>query len=174
MGGSDRGDDMHVLMVEDNRADARLAREALERRAVPARFHVVRDGEEALAFLRREGAFRGAPRPDLILLDLNLPRKDGRELLSEVKADPTLRLIPVVILTTSSAPQDVQRAYALHANCYIIKPVRLEEFMGVIDAIAAFWFRAVTLPTAELEGAGRGEERSQATRERPAGPPRVP
>ena len=137
---------IEILLVEDNPGDARLTIEAMRDAKVNNRIHVVEDGVEALAFLRREGRYSEAPRPDLVLLDLNLPRKDGREVLAEVKADPALRRIPVVVLTTSRAEEDVLRAYDLHANCYVTKPVDLEQFMKVIRFIDEFWVSVVTLP----------------------------
>jgi CheY-like chemotaxis protein len=121
-------------------------REALKETRVPSRLHLAEDGIDALAFLHRRGPHAAAPRPDLILLDLNLPKKDGREVLAEIKADPTLRSIPVVVLTTSQAEQDVQRSYQLHANCYISKPVGLENFIRVIQSIEGFWLQTVRLP----------------------------
>jgi CheY-like chemotaxis protein len=135
-----------ILLVEDSPADVDLTREALEDAKVRNTLHVVEDGVEALAFLRRDGQYAGAPRPDLILLDLNLPKKDGREVLAEIKADPTLRRIPVVILTTSEAEQDILRSYDLHANCYVTKPVDLEQFITVIRSIENFWLVIVKLP----------------------------
>jgi CheY-like chemotaxis protein len=134
------------MLVEDNPGDVRLTREALREAEIRNRLHVVRDGVEALAWLRREGAFGGAPRPDLILLDLNLPRKDGRQVLAEIKADPDLRRIPVVVLTTSQDEDDILRSYNLYANSYIVKPVDLERFMGVVRSIEAFWLTVVKLP----------------------------
>jgi two-component system, chemotaxis family, response regulator Rcp1 len=138
---------VEILLVEDNAADVRLTEEALREGKVHNRLSVARDGVEALAFLRREGDFAQAPRPDLILLDLNLPRKDGREVLAEVKADAGLRVIPVVVLTTSSAHADVLCSYSLHANCYITKPVDLEQLVTVVKAIDDFWLTVVRLPT---------------------------
>jgi two-component system, chemotaxis family, response regulator Rcp1 len=138
---------VEILLVEDNPGDVRLTREALKEGKVRNNLYVASDGMKALAFLRREGEFSDAPRPDLILLDLNLPRKDGREVLEEVKADPQLRLIPVVILTSSQAEQDIVRAYDLHANCYISKPVDLDQFITVVKSIEDFWFSIVKLPT---------------------------
>lgn len=137
-----------ILLVEDNPGDVRLIREAL--RASPLRnaLHVARDGDEAMAFLRREGPWAQAPRPNLILLDLNLPRKDGREVLSEIKADPDLKRIPVLVLTTSTAAEDVRRSYDAHANCYLTKPVRLDDFRRVIKLVEEFWLTAVRLPPA--------------------------
>jgi CheY-like chemotaxis protein len=140
------GRPVEILLVEDNPGDVRLTIEALRDSKVHNQLNVARDGVEALAFLHREGAFVDAVRPDLILLDLNLPRKDGREVLAEIKADPALRTIPVVILTTSRAEQDVLRSYELQANCYITKPVDLEQFMTVVKSIEDFWLTIVTLP----------------------------
>lgn len=140
---------IEILLVEDNPGDARLTREALREGKIRNHLHHTRDGVEALAFLRREGAFAAAPTPDIILLDLNLPRKDGREVLAELKEDPRLRLVPVVVLTTSEAEQDVLRTYELHANCYITKPVDLEQFISVVRSIDDFWLSVVRLPTAE-------------------------
>jgi CheY-like chemotaxis protein len=134
-------------MVEDSPGDVRLTREALRDAKVRNNFHVARDGVEALEFLRREGSFGDAPRPDLILLDLNMPRMDGREVLQEIKRDEQLRLIPVVILTTSKAEEDVVRSYQLNANCYITKPVDLDQFMNVVRSIEDFWLTVVKLPT---------------------------
>lgn len=133
-------------MVEDNPGDVRLAREALKDSPIPNEITVVRDGEEAMSFLRQEGGFAGATRPDLIVLDLNLPKKDGREVLSEIKADHRLKRIPVAVLTTSNASQDLMRAYDLHANCYVIKPVGLEEYMAAVRSIQIFWANVVKLP----------------------------
>jgi two-component system, chemotaxis family, response regulator Rcp1 len=137
---------IEILLVEDSPGDVRLTREALREGKVRNRLHVVVDGVEALSFLRREGAYRDAVRPDVILLDLNLPRKDGREVLHEIKADEALRTIPVVILTSSQAEEDICRAYELHANCYITKPVDLEQFITVVRSIEMFWFSIVKLP----------------------------
>ena len=138
---------IEILLVEDNPGDVELTREALHDSKVHMRLSVVPDGVEALAFLRREGRYADAVRPDLILLDLNLPRKGGREVLEEVKNDPSLRHIPVVILTSSQAEQDIARAYDLHANCYISKPVDLDQFITVVRSIEDFWFTVVKLPT---------------------------
>jgi two-component system, chemotaxis family, response regulator Rcp1 len=137
---------IEVLLVEDNPGDVRLTKEALKEGKVSNRLHVAPDGVEALAFLRREGAYADAVRPDLILLDLNLPKKDGREVLQEVKSDPNLRNIPVVVLTSSQAEQDILRAYDLHANCYVSKPVDLDQFITVVKSIETFWFSIVRLP----------------------------
>lgn len=137
---------VEILLVEDNPGDARLTKEALKDGKVYNRLTVVPDGVEALAYLRREGQYAGAAQPDLILLDLNLPRKDGREVLEEIKADDGLKRIPVVILTSSSAEQDVLKSYGLHANCYVTKPVDLDQFMAAVKAIEDFWLTVVTLP----------------------------
>ena len=137
---------VEILLVEDSPADVRLTIEALRDAKVRNNLHVAQDGEEALAFLRQEGTHADAVRPDLILLDLNLPKKDGREVLEEIKADPTLRRIPVVILTTSEAEQDILRSYDLHANCYITKPVDLDQFITVVRTIEDFWLTIVKLP----------------------------
>ena len=139
---------IEILMVEDNPADARLMREALGYGLIASRLHVVGDGEAGISFLRREGPYASAPGTDLVLLDLNLPRKDGRELLEEIKSDAVLRRIPVVVLTSSNAEQDIARAYDLHANCYIRKPLGLDPFLGVGRAIESFWLSVVTLPPA--------------------------
>jgi CheY-like chemotaxis protein len=133
-------------MVEDSPSDARLTIEALHAAKIANRLSHVEDGVEAMQFLRRQGRYAEAPRPDLILLDLNLPRKDGREVLDELKRDPGLKVIPVVVLTTSRSEQDVLRSYQLHANCYITKPVDFAQFMEVVKAIENFWLTVVTLP----------------------------
>ena len=135
-----------VLLVEDNAGDARLTREALKEGRILNNLSVVPDGVEAMEFLRKRGRYLNSPRPDLILLDLNLPRKNGREVLEEIKSDPALRRIPVMVLTTSNAEQDLTSAYNLHANCYITKPVDLDQFMTVVRSIEHFWFHIVTLP----------------------------
>ena len=140
------GRPVEILLVEDNPGDVRLTREALREGKVRNNLHVASDGVEALAFLRKEGPYAAAVRPDLILLDLNLPRKDGREVLKEIKADPALRHIPVVVLTSSQAEEDIVRAYDLHANCYVTKPVDLDQFIRVVEAIEDFWFTIVKLP----------------------------
>ncbi|MBV8087231.1 MAG: response regulator [Chloroflexi bacterium] len=140
-----------ILLVEDSPSDVDLTREALEDAKVRNTLHVAEDGVEALEFLRGVGRHTGAPRPDLILLDLNLPKKDGREVLAEIKADPDLKSIPVVILTTSEAEQDILRTYALHANCYITKPVDLEQFITVVRSIENFWLVVVKLPPPATE-----------------------
>lgn len=138
---------VEILLVEDNPGDVRLTREALKEGKVRNNLYNAPDGVEALRFLRREGEHAGAVRPDLILLDLNLPRKDGREVLEEIKADPDLRHIPVVVLTSSEAEQDIVRAYDLHANCYVTKPVDLDQFIHVVRSIEDFWFTIVKLPS---------------------------
>jgi two-component system, chemotaxis family, response regulator Rcp1 len=137
---------VEILLVEDSPTDALLAREALDYAKVCNRLHVVTDGVSALAFLRGEGPYADAPRPDLVLLDLNLPKKDGRAVLREIKSDARLKIIPVVVLTTSSAEADVLESYGLHANCYIVKPVDFEKFADVIRTLENFWFALVTLP----------------------------
>jgi CheY-like chemotaxis protein len=143
------GKPVEILLVEDNPGDVRLTIEGLKEGKVNNNLYVVEDGVEAMAFLRREGKYAEAVRPDLILLDLNLPKKDGREVLTEIKADENLRFIPVVVLTTSEAEQDILRAYSLHANCYITKPVDLEQFIAVVTSIEDFWFTIVKLPRGE-------------------------
>lgn len=140
------GQAIEILLVEDNPGDARLTREALKEGKIKNNLHVVTDGAAALDFLRREGSHAGAPVPDLILLDLNLPRMDGREVLALIKEDEQLRRIPVVVLTTSEAEDDILRSYELHANCYVTKPVGLEQFLKVIRQIDSFWLEVVKLP----------------------------
>lgn len=135
-----------ILLVEDSPGDVRLTREALKDAKVHVDLSVASDGTEAMAFLRREGAYANAPRPELILLDLNLPKKDGREVLKEIKEDPSLKTIPVVVLTTSAADEDVMRSYESHANCYITKPVDLDGFLKVVQSIDSFWLSIVKLP----------------------------
>lgn len=137
---------VEILLVEDSPSDTELTIEALQASDIPSSLSHVEDGVEAMEFLRRENSYQGAPRPDLILLDLNLPRKDGRELLSELKSDPDLRTIPVVVLTTSKDDRDVYQAYQLQANCYIAKPVDFEQFVGVLRAIEHFWLEVAALP----------------------------
>lgn len=137
---------VEILLVEDNPGDVRLTREALKEGKVRNNLYVAPDGVEALRFLRREGEHAEAVRPDLILLDLNLPRMDGREVLEVIKADSDLRHIPVVVLTSSQAEQDIVRAYDLHANCYVTKPVDLDQFIHVVRSIEDFWFTIVKLP----------------------------
>jgi chemotaxis family two-component system response regulator Rcp1 len=138
---------IEILMVEDSAGDAELMLDFLEQSKIRNRIHWVKDGEAAMAFLHREGENAGKPTPDLILLDLNLPRKDGREVLAEIKADPLLASIPVVVLTSSSADADIARSYSLKANCYIIKPVDLDQFVAVVRSIESFWLTVVRLPT---------------------------
>jgi two-component system, chemotaxis family, response regulator Rcp1 len=143
MGGAEPID---VLLIEDSAGDVRLTREAFKDAKVHINLHVAADGAEAMAFLKREGPHADAPRPDLILLDLNLPKKDGREVLKEIKESPTLGIIPVVILTTSASEADILRTYQLHANCYITKPVDLDGFLTVVKSIDSFWLSIVKLP----------------------------
>ena len=138
---------VEILLVEDNPGDYRLTQEALKEGKVYNNLYWARDGVEALDFLKRRGKHGEAPRPDIILLDLNLPKKDGREVLSEIKGDEDLRSIPVVILTTSKAEEDVLRSYDLHANCYVTKPVDLDKFIVVVQSIDRFWLTIATLPT---------------------------
>ena len=138
-----------ILLVEDSPSDVRLTREALKEAKVLNALHVVQDGMAALAFLRKQGQYAGSPEPDLILLDLNLPKKDGREVLAEIKQDEQFRRIPVVVLTTSRAEEDVVRSYNLHANAYVTKPVDLKQFLEVIRTIEMFWLAVVTLPPGE-------------------------
>jgi len=135
-----------ILLVEDNEGDAELARVALQGSKMNNSLDVVDDGEKAMAYLRREGPYADAPRPDLILLDLNLPKKDGRQVLAEIKSDEALKRIPVVILTTSRAEEDVLKSYNLHANCYITKPIDLNQFLHVVRSIEDFWLSIVVLP----------------------------
>jgi CheY-like chemotaxis protein len=142
----DFGKPVEILLVEDNPGDVLLTVEALKEAKVLNSLHVARDGVEALAILRRQGEFADRSRPDIIFLDLNLPRKDGREVLSEIKEDPSLRRIPVVVLTTSQAEQDILRSYDLHANCYITKPVDLDQFIEVVRKVEGFWLTVVKLP----------------------------
>ena len=138
--------EIEILLVEDNPGDVRLTIEALKDGKIHNHLSVVSDGEEALAFLRRQGQYAKAPWPDLILLDLNLPKKDGREVLKEIKQEKDLKRIPVVILTTSTAEKDIIKTYDLHANCYINKPVDFDQFTNVVKSIEDFWFTVVKLP----------------------------
>ncbi len=140
---------VEILLVEDSPADIMLTREALEYSKVLNVLHVVQDGVEALEFLHRQGKYADAPRPGLILLDLNLPRKSGREVLAEIKADASLQNIPVVVLSTSNSDADVKTVYGLHANCYVVKPVNFETFSGIVRSIHDFWFCVVELPDSE-------------------------
>jgi CheY-like chemotaxis protein len=138
---------VEILLVEDSPSDADLTEEALSDGKVLNNLHWVEDGVEAIAFLRRQGKYTNAPRPDLILLDLNLPKKDGRDVLAEIKADPSLKLIPVIVLTTSAAERDILKTYELNANCYITKPIDLEQFICVVKLIEQFWLALVKLPS---------------------------
>lgn len=138
---------IEILLVEDNPADIRLTKEALKESRIRTNLNVVQDGEQALAYLKRQGQQAAARRPHLILLDLNLPKKDGREVLAEIKLDPELSRIPVVVLTTSSSEVDVVQSYGLHANCYIVKPVDFQQFTEVIRSVEDFWFEVAKLPT---------------------------
>ena len=146
MSAAESGRPVEILLVEDNPGDVGLTRETLKDSKLLNHMSVAENGVEALAFLRREGKYVHAARPDLILLDLNLPKKDGREVLAEIKTDERLRRIPVVVLTTSSAEQDILKTYDLHANCYITKPLNLDQFIAVVKAIGEFWFTIVKLP----------------------------
>jgi chemotaxis family two-component system response regulator Rcp1 len=137
---------IEILLVEDNPADVRLTQEALKEAKVRNRLHVVEDGVAAMEFLQREGQYADALRPDLILLDLNLPKKDGREVLEEIKQDSSLKRIPVVVLTTSQAEEDILKTYDLHANCYVTKPVDLDQFITIVRSIEDFWLTIVKLP----------------------------
>jgi len=137
---------IEILLVEDNPGDVRLTLEVMKDARVRNHMSMVKDGVEALAFLRREGDYADAPRPDLILLDLNLPKKDGREVLAEIKSDPTLRRIPVVVLTVSKDEEDILKSYDLYANCYVTKPINMEQFIAVVRSIEDFWLTIVKLP----------------------------
>jgi CheY-like chemotaxis protein len=137
---------IQILLVEDSPGDVRLTQEVLRDARIANDLHVVGDGEEAMAFLRREGEYADRPRPDLVLLDLNLPRKDGREVLTEISADPDLQSVPVIVLTTSEAEQDIVRSYQLSANAYITKPIDLSELIAVVRSIETFWLSIVRLP----------------------------
>ncbi len=143
---------VEILLVEDNPGDVRLTQEVLRDGKVRNNMSVVMDGVDAILFLQQTGEYAGSPRPDIILLDLNLPKKDGREVLAEIKADSNLKNIPVVVLTTSSAEQDILRSYDLHANCYITKPVDLDQFIRVMKSIEDFWLTIVKLPRGEEDG----------------------
>lgn len=138
---------IEVLLVEDNPGDVRLTREALKEAKLLINLSVASDGLAAMDFLRREGAYAQAPKPDLVLLDLNLPKKDGREVLQEIKTDPNLKCIPVVVLTTSEAESDILTTYAQHANCFITKPVDMEQFVTIVKTLEEFWFTVVRLPS---------------------------
>jgi len=141
------GRPIEILLVEDNPGDVRLTFEAFKEAKLRNHLHVAQDGQDALDFLRRRGKHADASRPDLILLDLNLPRKDGREVLGEIKADPELRQIPVIVLTVSRAEEDILKSYNLNANCYVSKPLELEQFLAVVRSIQNFWLTIVTLPS---------------------------
>ncbi len=140
------GKSIDILLVEDNPGDVELVREALSEGKMRNEMHVAADGVQALKFLRRQGEYADAPCPDLVLLDLNLPKKSGREVLQEIKSDPNLKFIPVVILTSSKAEEDILKSYRLYANCYITKPVDFEQFMKVVKSIEDFWLTVVKLP----------------------------
>jgi len=148
----ENGNPIEILLVEDNPGDVRLAREAFRDAKISNRIHTVCDGAEAMAFLNHEGVYTGVPSPDLILLDLNLPKKDGREVLAAVKADERIKHIPVVVLTTSNAEQDIARSYDLQANCYVTKPVDLDQFMSTVKAVGDFWLALAKLPRGEWIG----------------------
>jgi two-component system, chemotaxis family, response regulator Rcp1 len=141
-----RTEPVEILLVEDNVRDARLAEETLKDSKINNNLYHVKDGVEAMQYLRRQGEYAGVPVPDLILLDLNLPRKDGREVLAEVKEDPRLRLIPVVVMTSSEAERDLVRTYVLHANAYVVKPIDLDGFVEVVQGVKDFWLTIVKLP----------------------------
>jgi CheY-like chemotaxis protein len=141
------GKPVEILLVEDNEGDVGLIEEVFEEAKIRNNIHVAEDGEEAVLYLRGEGKFSGSPRPDIILLDLNLPKKDGREVLKEIKEDDNLKNIPVVILTTSNAEKDILRAYDLHANAYITKPLDFDQFIKVVGSIENFWLESVNLPS---------------------------
>jgi len=141
-----KNEPIHILLVDDNSTDLMIMAEAFNSTFLGPVLHTVKNGEEAMAFLRHANGYANAPRPDLIILDLNMPRKNGHEVLSEIKSDPLLLRIPVIVLTTSQAQEDVNRAYAEHANCYIRKPVDFEEFENVMILIERFWFETVILP----------------------------
>lgn len=142
----DLGRSIDILLVEDNAGDVELVREALSDGRVRTDLHVVSDGIQAMRFLRREGEYVNKQRPDLVLLDLNLPRKSGREVLQDMKTDPELQVIPVIVLTSSKSDDDIFQAYFLHANCYVSKPVDFEHFMQVVQSIEDFWLQVVSLP----------------------------
>ena len=152
MNSYDNGSPIEILLVEDNPGDVRLTREAFRDARISNRIHTVCDGVEAMAFLNHEGAYTSAPSPDLILLDLNLPKKDGREVLAAVKADEKIKHIPVVVLTTSNAERDIVKSYELQANCYVTKPVDLDQFLNTVKAVGDFWLAIVKLPRGEWIG----------------------
>ena len=149
---SAQGNPINILLVEDNEPDVVLTQEAFKEAKISNALYVVEDGVEAIDFIRRQGKHADVPRPDLILLDLNLPRKDGREVLQEIKSDPALASIPVVILTTSDDEKDIVRAYTSHANCYIVKPVDFLQFMNIVRTIEGFWLTVVRLPECARQG----------------------
>jgi two-component system, chemotaxis family, response regulator Rcp1 len=140
---------VNLLLVEDNPGDVRLTKEALKDAKLKINLHVAVDGMEAMAFLRKQGKYAASPRPDLVLLDLNLPKKDGRQVLAEIKDDPDLKRIPVVIVTTSKAEEDILKTYNLHANCYVTKPLDLDQFINVVQSIEQFWLTIVKLPNGQ-------------------------
>ncbi len=140
------GKSMEILLVEDNPADVRLMLEAFRETRVENTLHVAEDGIEAMAYLRHEGDYANVPRPDIVLLDLNLPRKNGHEVLAEIKSDPSLKRIPVVIMTTSSSPEDICRSYDLQANCYITKPADIDRFIGAVRTLGEHWLKVASLP----------------------------
>jgi chemotaxis family two-component system response regulator Rcp1 len=139
-------DEIQILLVEDNPGDVRLTVEALRGARVANELHVVGDGEAAIDFLRQRGQYRDAPRPDIVLLDLNLPRLEGRDVLTDIKSDPDLAKIPIIVLTSSSADEDIQQSYALHANCFVSKPVDFTEFIAAVRSLEGFWLKIVRLP----------------------------
>lgn len=140
------GRPIELLLVEDSPSDAGLTQAALKNAAVPINVHLVEDGEEAMSFLRHANGYGDVPRPDIVLLDLNMPKKDGREVLADIRGDDDLESMPVIVLTTSGAPEDVAEIYKLKANCYVQKPVDLTEFMNAIKSLDSFWFTYATLP----------------------------
>lgn len=140
------GKDVQILLVEDNPGDVRLTVEALRNAKVANELHVVEDGEAAIDYLRQQGSYAGAPRPDIVLLDLNLPRLDGRGVLADIKSDPKLASIPILVLTSSAAEEDIARSYELHANCFISKPVDFVEFVAAVQSLESFWLKIVKLP----------------------------
>ena len=141
-----RAEPVEILLAEDNPGDAKLTRKALEQGKVINNLHVVTDGLEAMAYLRQEGEYADEPRPDLVLLDLNMPRKDGREVLDEIKSDPDLRRIPVVVMTSSEAEEDIAQSYDLHANAYVTKPIDFDGFLDVVGSLEEFWLSVVKMP----------------------------
>ena len=147
MGSMNTFNSVNILLVEDNPGDVRLTKEAFKEAKVNNNLHIVSDGVEALDFLRRKGKYIGAPRPEIILLDLNMPKKNGREVLAEIKADPDLTRIPVLVLTISQAEEDILKSYNLHANCYIQKPADINKFIDVVKSIEGFWLTIVKLPS---------------------------